>query len=99
MANNGYEAAFEQASAEIYEIDEQLKHLHVRKVLIDKLLECLTALNSQNKAVEESKPCAEAHASEVSIVEAQPHEHQGNENHGHEHHEHHEHEHQEQHQG
>jgi hypothetical protein len=97
MPTNGYESAYEQAKSEIISIEEELKRLHARMDLIDKLLECLSALIPSN----ESAATHDGSAAELSIVEAHPHEHHENQNHGYEHHEHHqEHEHHEhQHQG
>ncbi|MFZ0746269.1 MAG: hypothetical protein WAM85_17810 [Terracidiphilus sp.] len=70
MPSNGYEIAFEQATAERIEIRAQLEKLLARDEMIDKLLECLTRLLPERDAPE-PLPATEAPVEEYAGHEGQ----------------------------
>ena len=88
MPISGYEIAFACATTEVEEIGEQLEQLNARKVLIEKLLGCLSELDPHLKPADELIPSTEAAETEAPAHEAPVNEGQTHDGHTHEGHAH-----------
>jgi hypothetical protein len=84
MPISGYEIAFACATTEVEEIGEQIEQLKARKVLIEKLLGCLRALDPHLEPAEQSIPSTEAAQTEAPAHETPVHEGQYRDGHAHE---------------